>query len=68
MIMIIVVIYIFFKYYVIFDEQLKITFRKSSGPPEKIYSSLFTHSHLLHSSPYQLAKKLPILPPPRIIF
>ena len=32
MIMIKAVIYIFFKYYVIFDEQLKITFRKSSDP------------------------------------
>ena len=29
--------------YVIFDQQLKITFRKSSGPPEKIHSPLFTH-------------------------
>ena len=31
--------------YVIFDQQLKITFRKSSGPPEKTHSPLFTHSH-----------------------
>ena len=30
--------------YVIFDRQLKITFRKSSSPPEKIHSPLFTHS------------------------
>ena len=35
MIMIIAIIYIFL-YYVIFDEQLKITFRKSSGSPGKI--------------------------------
>ena len=42
MIMIIAVIYIFL-YYVIFDEQLKITFRKSSNPSEKIHSPLFTH-------------------------
>ena len=30
--------------YVIFDQQLKITFRKSSGPAEKIHFPLFTHS------------------------
>ena len=30
--------------YVIFDQQLKITFRKSSGPPEKVHPPLFTHS------------------------
>ena len=35
MIMIIAIIYIFF-YYAIFDEQLKITFRKTSGSPGKI--------------------------------
>ena len=28
----------------IFDQQLKITFRKSSGPLEKIHSPFFTHS------------------------
>ena len=39
MIMIIAIIYIFLSY-VIFDQQLKITFRKSSGPPEKIHSPL----------------------------
>ena len=41
MIMIIVLIY-FFLSYVIFDQQLKITFRKSSAPPppEKIHSPL----------------------------
>ena len=44
MIMIIVLIY-FFLSYVIFDQQLKITFRKSSGGPppllpEKIHSPL----------------------------
>ena len=33
MIMIIAIIYIFLSY-VIFDQQLKITFRKSSAPPE----------------------------------
>ena len=27
-----------FSSYVIFDQQLKITFRKSSAPPEKIHS------------------------------
>ena len=37
MIMIIAIIYIFLSY-VIFDQQLKITFRKSSGPPKKIHS------------------------------
>ena len=36
MIMIRAIIYIFL--YVIFDQQLKITFRKSSGPPKKIHS------------------------------
>ena len=41
MIMIIAIIYIFLSY-VIFDQQLKITFRKSSGPPEKIHFPLFT--------------------------
>ena len=42
MIMIIVLIY-FFLSYVIFDQQLKITFRKSPAPPpppEKIHSPL----------------------------
>ena len=43
MIMIIAIIYIFLSY-VIFDQQLKITFRKSSGPPEKVHPPLFTHS------------------------
>ena len=42
MIMIIAVIYIFL-YFLIFHEELKIAFRKSSGPPEKIHSPLFTH-------------------------
>ena len=42
MIMIKAIIYIFL-YYVIFDEQLKITFRKSWGTPEKIHSPLFTY-------------------------
>ena len=37
MIMIRAIIYIFLSY-VIFDQQLKITFRKSSGPPKKIHS------------------------------
>ena len=46
MIMIIAIIYIFLSY-VIFDQQLKITLRKSSGPPEKIHFPLFTHSPLL---------------------
>ena len=45
MIMIIAIIYIFLSY-VIFDQQLKITFRKSLGPPEKIHSPCFTHSLL----------------------
>ena len=36
-IIIIPIIYIFLSY-VIFDQQLKITLRKSSGPPEKIHS------------------------------
>ena len=41
MIMIIAIIYIFLSY-MIFDQQLKITFRKSSAPPppEKINSPL----------------------------
>ena len=30
--------------YMIFDQQLKITFRKSSDPPVKIHSTLFTQS------------------------
>ena len=46
MIMIIAIIFIFFLSYVIFDQQLKITFRTSSGPLEKIHSPLLTHSHL----------------------
>ena len=37
------IIYIFL-FYLIFDQQLKITFRKSSAPaPEKIHSPLFAH-------------------------
>ena len=32
--------------YVIFDLQLKITFRKSSDPPEKIHFLFFTYSPL----------------------
>ena len=51
MIMIIAIIYIFLSY-VIFDQQLKITFRKSSGlphththTPEKIHSPLITQYH-----------------------
>ena len=43
MIMIIAIIYIFLSY-VIFDQQLKITFRKSSA--KKIHSPLFTHAPL----------------------
>ena len=43
MIMIIAVIYIFLCY-VIFDEQLKINFKRSSDTPKKIHSLLFTHS------------------------
>ena len=35
MIMIIAIIYIFFLFYVIFDQELKITFGKSSSPPWK---------------------------------
>ena len=35
--------YVFLSY-VTFDQQLEINFRKSSGPPEKIYSPFFTHS------------------------
>ena len=42
-IMIIAIIYIFLSD-VIFDQQLKFTFRKSSGSPEKVHSSLFAHS------------------------
>ena len=38
MIMIIGIMYIFLSY-VVFDQKLRITFRKSSGPPEKIYSA-----------------------------
>ena len=46
MIMIIATIYIFLSY-VLFDQQLKITFRKSSvPPPEKIHSPFFTHPPL----------------------
>ena len=45
MIMIIAIIYIFLSY-VIFDQQFKIAFRKSSAsPPLKIFP-LFTHSTL----------------------
>ena len=40
MIMIIAIIYISLSY-VIFDQQLKITFRKSSGPPEKVHPPPF---------------------------
>ena len=40
--MIIVIIYIFLSY-VIYDQQLKESFRKSSGPPEKTHYPLFTH-------------------------
>ena len=36
----------FFLSYVMFDQQLQITFKKSSGPTEKIHSPLFTHSSL----------------------
>ena len=45
MIMIRAIIHIFSSY-MIFDQQLKITFRKSSAPPppEKIHYPLFTHS------------------------
>ena len=39
MVMIIAIIYIHFVSDVIFDQQLKITLRKSSGPPEKIFRS-----------------------------
>ena len=46
MIMIIAIIYIFLSY-VIFDQQLKITFRKSSGLPH-------THTHLKKSTPLLL--------------
>ena len=42
-IMIMIIDYDFLSY-VIFDQQLKITFKKSLGPPEKIHSLLFTHS------------------------
>ena len=38
MIMIIAIMYIFLSY-VVFDQKLRITFIKSSGPPEKIYSA-----------------------------
>ena len=43
MIMIIAIIYIFVSY-VIFDQQLKITFRKFSPPPWKNPLPLLTHS------------------------
>ena len=39
MVMIIAIIYIHFVSDVIFDQQLKITLRKSSGLPEKIFRS-----------------------------
>ena len=32
--------------YVIFDQQLKITFRKLSGPPEKIHYPFLLTPHL----------------------
>ena len=44
-IMIIVIIHIFLSY-VMFDQQLQITFKKSSGPTEKIHLPLVTHSSL----------------------
>ena len=49
MIMIIAIICIFFLSYVTFDQKLKITFRKSSAPPEKNPLPLFTSSP--HSPP-----------------
>ena len=69
MIMIVAVIYIFFVFYVIFDHQLKITFRKSSAlsPSEKIHSLLFTQSspkNLEIASPPFFAKIEKILAPP----
>ena len=66
-IMIIAIIYIFLSY-VIFDQQLKMTIRKSSGPPEKIYSPFFfTPSLKVHK--FQVAPFLPTFkksfaPPP----
>ena len=42
MIMIIAIISIFFLSYEVFDQQLKIIFRKSSCLPEKIHPHLFT--------------------------
>ena len=44
---------------VIFDQQLKITFKKSSGPPEKIHSPLFTHPSPCKNS--KSASPLPFL-------
>ena len=69
MIVIIAVVYIFFVFYVIFDHQLKTTFRKSSAlsPSEKIHSLLFTQSSPKNSeiaSPPFFAKIEKFLAPP----
>ena len=69
MIMIIAIIYIFLSH-VIFDQQLKITFRKSSALPppalENIHSLLFTHSPLKSLLLWSTLKIFH--PPPQIFF
>ena len=66
-IMIIAIIHIFL-ILLMFDQQLQITFKKSSGPTEKIHLLLFTHSSLkLNSksaSPYLFANIKNFSPPP----
>ena len=66
-IMIIAIIHIFL-ILLMFDQQLQITFKKSSGPTEKIHLPLFTHSSLkLNSksaSPYLFANIKNFSPPP----
>ena len=60
MIMIIAIISIFFLSYEVFDQQLKIIFRKSSCLPEKIHPHLFTPPPLKIQSLFlPLCKKEP---------
>ena len=68
MIMIIVIIYVLFLSYMILDQQLRITCRKSSIPPEKIHYPLFTQSPPPKIQNVQVHPFLPTLkmfqPPP----
>ena len=56
MIMIIVINYVLFLSYMILDQQLRITCRKSSIPPEKIHYPLFTQSPPLK---FKMCKSIP---------